>query len=189
MSNEKSGRFVGISEHVGHALTFMILADDTQKIIHRSVVHTATNPATRNLRANEPPDYEPEEHIQSHIDDVPNDEDSSTARMPIIHPEELVGKTFGITLEDGQTNTIRIVEAIRNHQDKVRESSDTVQFRCSINKDAYEEILTYNQILEYISREDDDGIIWKFKDIIGHKGPLSKMHQDYKGLPYNVRVL
>src|SRR6478609_2890816 len=49
MSNEKSGRFVGISEHVGHALTFMILADDTQKIIHRSVVCTSTNSATRNL--------------------------------------------------------------------------------------------------------------------------------------------
>ena len=38
MSNEKSGRFVGVSEHVGHALTFMILTDDTEKIIHQSVI-------------------------------------------------------------------------------------------------------------------------------------------------------
>ena len=38
MSNEKSGRFVGVSEHVGHALTFMILTDDTGKIIHQSVI-------------------------------------------------------------------------------------------------------------------------------------------------------
>src|SRR5688500_9797847 len=29
MLNEKSGRFVGISEHVGHALTFMFLTYDT----------------------------------------------------------------------------------------------------------------------------------------------------------------
>ena len=35
MSKEKSGCFVGISEHVGHALTFMILTDETQKIIHQ----------------------------------------------------------------------------------------------------------------------------------------------------------
>ena len=35
---EKTGRFVGISEHVGHAMTFKILTDDTQKIIHRSSV-------------------------------------------------------------------------------------------------------------------------------------------------------
>lgn len=37
--------------------------------------------------------------------------------------------------------------------------------------------------------EEDDGIIWKFKDIIGHKGPLKKSHKDYKGIPYNLTVL
>ena len=40
-SNEESGCFVGISEHIGHALTFMILTDDTQKIIHHLVVCSA----------------------------------------------------------------------------------------------------------------------------------------------------
>jgi hypothetical protein len=34
MSNEKSGCFVGVSEHVGHVLTFMVLTNDTEKIIH-----------------------------------------------------------------------------------------------------------------------------------------------------------
>jgi hypothetical protein len=29
---ERRGRFVGISEHVGYAMTYMILTDDTQKI-------------------------------------------------------------------------------------------------------------------------------------------------------------
>ena len=33
-STKKFGHFVGISEHIGHALTFLILTDDTQKIIH-----------------------------------------------------------------------------------------------------------------------------------------------------------
>src|SRR5687768_3712094 len=61
MSNEKSGRFVGISEHVGHALTFIVLTDDTQKIIHRSVVRTATDPATKHLRVDRESDHEPEE--------------------------------------------------------------------------------------------------------------------------------
>src|SRR5215207_8007146 len=49
MSNEKSGRFVGVSEHVGYALTFMILTDDTQTIIHQLVVQTATNTTSENL--------------------------------------------------------------------------------------------------------------------------------------------
>ena len=35
-SSEIRGRFVGFSKHVGHALTFKILTDDTRQIIHRS---------------------------------------------------------------------------------------------------------------------------------------------------------
>ena len=50
--------------------------------------------------------------------------------------------------------------------------------------------MTYNQILEYMSRqEDDDEVLWKFKNIIGHQGPLTKGHKSYKGSPYNVTVL
>ena len=41
-SNEKPGRFVGIAETVGDALTYKILTDDTKKIIYRSAIRTAT---------------------------------------------------------------------------------------------------------------------------------------------------
>jgi hypothetical protein len=41
-SSEIRGRFVGFSKNVGHALTFKILTDDTQKIIHRSQVRLAS---------------------------------------------------------------------------------------------------------------------------------------------------
>ena len=109
--------------------------------------------------------------------------------MPIIHPEELVGRTFGITQEDGQTTQLRIIEAIKEHQDNIESSSTNVKFRCGVNNDAYEDILTYNQIMDYLSKDDEDDIIWKFKDIIGHQGPLNKNHKDYKGSPYNLTVL
>ena len=42
-SRELSGRFVGISENVGDALTFLIRTDDTHKIISRSVARPLTN--------------------------------------------------------------------------------------------------------------------------------------------------
>jgi hypothetical protein len=45
---ERRGRFVGISGHVGHAMTYMILTDDTQKIIHQSNVRTALHPLSPN---------------------------------------------------------------------------------------------------------------------------------------------
>jgi hypothetical protein len=39
-STELLGRFVGIGEHIGHAVTFKILTED-KKVIHRSVVRSA----------------------------------------------------------------------------------------------------------------------------------------------------
>jgi hypothetical protein len=50
-SIERFGWFVGIAENVGHALTFMVLANDTQKILYRSVIRTGKDPSTANLRA------------------------------------------------------------------------------------------------------------------------------------------
>lgn len=43
--------------------------------------------------------------------------------------------------------------------------------------------------MDYLSKGDDNDIIWKFKDIIGYQGPLSKSHEGYKGSPYNLTVL
>ena len=49
-SQEARGRFVGISEHVGHRMTFKILTDDTQQIIYRSEVRSALDHTGTNLR-------------------------------------------------------------------------------------------------------------------------------------------
>ena len=40
-SSEIRGRFVGFAWSVGHALTFKVLTDDTQRIIHRSRLRLA----------------------------------------------------------------------------------------------------------------------------------------------------
>jgi hypothetical protein len=58
---EQRGCFVGINEYVGHAMTYMILTDDTQKIIHRSNVRTALDPLSPNRRVDPPSgkDYQP----------------------------------------------------------------------------------------------------------------------------------
>jgi hypothetical protein len=48
-SREKRGHFVGISESVGHAMTFKILTDDTLKVIHQSNVRSSLNPHAKNL--------------------------------------------------------------------------------------------------------------------------------------------
>jgi hypothetical protein len=40
---ELKGQFVGFSKHVGHSLTYKILTEDTNKIIHRSKVRLSAN--------------------------------------------------------------------------------------------------------------------------------------------------
>ena len=53
-------------------------------------------------------------------------------------------------------------------------------------------ILTYNMILEYITKnaeqDEDHSIIWKFKYIAGHQGPLIKGDPRYNGFNFNVLV-
>jgi hypothetical protein len=50
------------------------------------------------------------------------------------------------------------------------------------------EIMTYNQIMDHIEQPEEDAIVWRFKQIAGHEGPLTKNHPMWKGSIYNVRV-
>ena len=67
-------------------------------------------------------------------------------------------------------------------------SKPTVKSRCLINNNTYEEVLSYIQILEYLTTDDKDNV-WKFKDIIGYQGPLSQTHKDYKKSMYSLTIL
>ena len=56
----------------------------------------------------------------------------------------------------------------------------------------YEDILTYNEILEYITKneeqDDNQAIVWKLKHIAGHQGPIKKGDPGYNGSKFNVLV-
>ena len=64
--------------------------------------------------------------------------------MPIIDPEKVIGKALSITQENGETTRIKIHEAISDHHDVNSMSIPKVKFKCSINNDAYKEVLSYN---------------------------------------------
>jgi hypothetical protein len=49
-TREERGHFVGIAENVGHAMTFKILTDDTNKVVNWSNVRSAGLPLEHNLR-------------------------------------------------------------------------------------------------------------------------------------------
>ena len=46
--------------------------------------------------------------------------------------------------------------------------------------------MTYNEILQHT--EKDTEIVWKFKHISVHEGPLGRTYPQYMGSRYNVKV-
>ena len=132
-SREGKGRFVGISEHVGHALTFRILTDDTKRVIHRSNVRPADDPKDFNLRADLllPYDRPVKQFVKGqHYAELPLDhgEESTTPSMPTFNAEDIVGRTFLLPQEDGERHRARIIKVIDDHNSNLANDSKRIKF-------------------------------------------------------------
>jgi hypothetical protein len=84
-SKEKPGYWVGVATNVGDALTYKILTDDTEQVIHRSVIRTAESSKRRetsrtNRRVRFDPELDPEVH---HDDEEPPRLQLGDTRLPI----------------------------------------------------------------------------------------------------------
>ena len=188
-STEGRGRWVCITKNVGHTMTYQILTNDTKKVIYRSNVHSALTKEDRNKRV----DLLGGEEVAPIINSS-NDEDESPRKpMPIFNPTNLVGCTFLMDLqENSERYRMKILEALVENEEQLAKHPSCIKFICSVNDDMYEEILTYNEILEYIMKnkeqDADQAIMWKFKHIDGHQGPLKKGDPTYNGSKFNVLV-
>ena len=184
-STEKLGHFVGISEHVGHALTFKVLTDDSQKIIHRSRIRSALNPNERNLRIDLETNDPSPEIVKSKHDEVLQ----QGATMPTFDPTDLIGRTFLLPpQDDGQRFRGKIIETIVENGQELNKHPDRIKFRCAVNDEQFEEIISYNEILNMIEKDETEEGLWRFKSITDHQGPLSKSDKAYNGSRYNVLV-
>ena len=69
---------------------------------------------------------------------------------------------------------------------------EDIKFKLKINKDQAEEIMSYNQFMDYIQKgtdaEEDPDSLFKFRDIVAHQGPLESTDPNHKGSKYNVMV-
>jgi hypothetical protein len=200
---EGYGRIVGISEHVGPIMTYMILNEQTLKVIYRSNVrpHSDDDP---NLRAalidGENSDDTPTQNfVRSRSElmangetgngeniNVSDSEDFATPQ-PIAEIDELIGRSFLTEpAEDGTRSRATIIKAVDDLQADLERDPERRKFICSIGKEEAEEVFTYNQVLEHL--ENDKDFVWKFKRIVGHQGPLTRRDKDYQGSQWNVMV-
>jgi len=128
---------------------------------------------------------EPTEHVHSKIGSP------GEPSLKIVDYSDLIGRSFLLdTNEDGERLRVRvqeIVDAVEDHEYSTIKARDHVRFKVSAG-DKYEDIMTYDQIVSKIEQEMDSDIVWKFKRITAHEGPLAPNHRNYKGSLYNVMV-
>ena len=199
-SNERLGRFVGFSTHVGHGMTYKILTSDTQQIIYRSRIRLAS--IQPNLRIDPPPSTTVSDTLPV-IDSIPHqqpdmppilesDRDRTTESfrpMAVIDPDDLIGRTYITSpADDGSQHRIKIVEKLDVLADEMNSMPEMQRFRATNDKETIEEIVTYNQILQRLEKDDGELGEWKFKSITSHDGPLNQSSTKYNGSKWNVRV-
>ena len=201
-STEALGHIVGISEHCGHALTWKILTEDSHKVIYRSLVrpHSTTDPNVRAVMSGGEEDgvigdpiikskSETSSDFANHDITVQEPPSQPPPQPPVFNPEELIGRTFLMDTQDnGEKHRAKIVQMLEDHESDINDNPTMIKFRLSINNDAAEDIITYNRLLDFLSRDDENEVVWKFRRIVSHQGPLRSEHPDYKGSMYNVMV-
>ena len=209
-SNEKKGYWVGFADNQGDSLTWRILTEDTQKIIIRSGVRSALR-TTTNQRLASPsgegttlPFPIPYSQSQNSLPldpldaSTPNfehfvksqtgeDEDNPISMANIDIPN-LLGRSFLLPPEDnGERHMAKVID-IDDHG----QTLEDIKFKLKINKDQAEEIMSYNQLMDYIQKgtdaEEDPDSLFKFRDIVAHQGPLESTDPNHKGSKYNVMV-
>ena len=92
------------------------------------------------------------------------------------------------TNEKGERKRATIVEMLNDHEDILSKNPDRIKFICSINDEQAEEIFSYNDLLNFLARDEESDVIWKFRRITSHQGPLKPSDPDYKGSSYNVGI-
>lgn len=103
--------------------------------------------------------------------------------------EALQGKTFKKREDDGTIRRARIIEAVENDLQRDKDKHLT-NFKIIYDKDQVEDIMAYNDIMNYIYRDncEDKDYVWKFRKILSHQGPLTRRHKNWLGSKYNVEV-
>ena len=210
-SNEKKGYWVGFADNQGDRPTWRILTEDTQKIIiHsgiRSALRTTTNqrlasPSGEGTTLPFPIPYPQQStnslpldpvdastpHFEHFVKSQSGEDEDNPIHMANIDIPNLLGRSFLLPPEDnGECHMAQIID-IDDHGQPLED----IKFKLKINKDQAEEIMSYNQLMDYIQKgtdaEEDPDSFFKFRDIVAHQGPLESTDPNHKGSKYNVMV-
>ena len=155
-SIEGHGRWVGVAETQGDALTYLILTDDTKQVIVRSMVR-AFDPANPNYRVLTPKvdgevqqdedetnkENEANENVQLLSDYITPENDPHHGKVPKFSPDELLGLTFLHEVNDGQKFRAQVVRKIN---DMDAENHQQLKYLIHFGDPTYEEVMAYTEL-------------------------------------------
>ena len=103
--------------------------------------------------------------------------------MSIINLDDLLGRTFLIPMdENGERKRATISEHVK----------DQLRFKLKIDGDQLDDLISYNQLMEYLEDKTDTGPLedgfYRFKCIKDHKGPYTSSDPEYNGSSYNLLI-
>jgi len=206
-----------VLNHTWSALTWKILNVETNKVLYCSLCHPVTGD-TANLHlapiGRESASVRPyiksktfdsnlvdaTNEPDSHVDDTapiehgeftpdPESQDTSNSANALVSLDDLVGRTFLMDPDSsGQRFCARIVEMIDKHDHDITNHPEWIKFLCKPDQNDREELISYNQIMEYLNQDAKNPTVWKYKGIISHQGPLKSGDKDYKGSTYNIMI-
>ena len=175
-------------------MTHKLLDKITQKIIYRSAVRpiTKANPNHRlevdggePSTSKQPISKVPTVFIISRQDDA---DPSIIKPMPEFDPDDLIGRTFLLPPQENGERlrakvTKKVVEEIEAQNGN---RIPNINFILDICEGKVKELITYNQLLDHLEQAEEqdnsmDQELYKFRAIIGHKGPLKVTDPNWKG--------
>ena len=95
--------------------------------------------------------------------------------MPTINVGNLLGRSF-ITDPDEEGEQLRArIESIEDTEDSTADGKQRLwKFKCRVGNDKFQEVLTYNQMLDWCEREQTSDDMYKFDAILDHRWDSSK---------------
>ena len=128
--------------------------------------------------------------LQDENGDPRIDDEGNPIKVIAPPPQDLLSRVF-LTKPDerGEVKRARVVELIDKFDSELAKDPDRIKFKIAFDDDAQDDIMAYNEILDYVEREcnNEDGHHWKFRTILGHTHtPVG--HHDRMGNDYNTKT-
>ena len=117
----------------------------------------------------------------------------NTPPMSIINFDDLLGRTFLQPMdENGERKRAIISEHVKDLYQQQVSREDQLRFKLKIDGDQLDDLISYNQLMEYLEDKTDTGPLedglYRFKCIKDHKGPYTSSDPEYNGSSYNLLI-